>query len=388
MTKKNSSALTHSQLISVLNYDPATGAVTRRVKSRRDANRDGDAGCVGNNGRRYITIDGKQYIAHRLVWFYAHGQWPENNLAPKDGDYLNLKLENWIEETQAETSRRSKHRANNTSGSRGVHFDKSRSKWLANIVVNYRTKYLGRFDTKEAAIEAYEKARKDFLGSTSGDVVVLTAKRERGVVRARCRHLWRRTLANAGGVTGWASFEEFHAEFGAVEWRNNREIAAVDQTKPIGPGNWQWQETLYSQFDTSTREGRIAYMQAHRQMHPMTYRDGALRKSFGLDLAAYHRMHDAQDGRCAICKKQESTTRNDKSLWLSVDHCHKTGAIRRLLCNPCNKGLGHFLDDPALLRAAAEYIEDCAANPTSVPASHPSTPMQRKEHLYDDDQFS
>lgn len=48
---------------------------------------------------------------------------------------------------------------------------------------------------------------------------------------------------------------------------------------------------------------------------------------------------------------------------LVVDHDHKTGKIRGMLCNHCNRGLGHFRDDPLLLEFAAEYIrqttEDC-----------------------------
>jgi hypothetical protein len=57
--------------------------------------------------------------------------------------------------------------------------------------------------------------------------------------------------------------------------------------------------------------------------------------------------------QCVICGNDEK---------LVVDHDHTTGAVRGMLCNHCNRGLGHFRDDPMLLEFAAQYLyasRDC-----------------------------
>ena len=55
---------------------------------------------------------------------------------------------------------------------------------------------------------------------------------------------------------------------------------------------------------------------------------------------------------CVICGSDEP---------LVVDHDHKTGKVRGMLCNHCNRGLGHFRDDPELLEFAAQYVREMSA---------------------------
>jgi recombination endonuclease VII len=63
-----------------------------------------------------------------------------------------------------------------------------------------------------------------------------------------------------------------------------------------------------------------------------------------------------QGGRCAICGNPPSGQGTSMAR-LHIDHDHDTGRIRGLLCGRCNPGLGYFLDSPARLRVAADYIE-------------------------------
>jgi hypothetical protein len=78
-----------------------------------------------------------------------------------------------------------------------------------------------------------------------------------------------------------------------------------------------------------------------------------LKTKYGLTRDAYNDLLKGQDNKCAIC----GTHKKELPRSLSVDHNHKTEKIRGLLCTRCNQGLGLFLDDPELLRKAAEYLE-------------------------------
>jgi len=78
-----------------------------------------------------------------------------------------------------------------------------------------------------------------------------------------------------------------------------------------------------------------------------------LRKEFGLSLSDRDALADAQNAECLICGERETDLRQR----LAVDHDHATGLIHGLLCSNCNSGLGRFHDNPDLLRAAADYLE-------------------------------
>lgn len=84
------------------------------------------------------------------------------------------------------------------------------------------------------------------------------------------------------------------------------------------------------------------------RLSPAQIKDRNLRKYYGLTLEAFNAMAEGQNFCCAICQQKTP---------LCVDHDHSTGAVRALLCQRCNKGLGCFLDSPAAMRAAAVYIE-------------------------------
>ena len=85
-------------------------------------------------------------------------------------------------------------------------------------------------------------------------------------------------------------------------------------------------------------------------------RNSVLIKKFGITQADYESILEGQGG-CAICGREEPDER-ERGAHFPVDHCHKTDKVRGILCNPCNIGLGTFYDNPKLLLAAVEYLND------------------------------
>lgn len=69
----------------------------------------------------------------------------------------------------------------------------------------------------------------------------------------------------------------------------------------------------------------------------------------------YERLFAEQDGRCAICGTSECSSGAE----LCLDHCHKTGEFRGLLCHRCNTTIGRFNDDPKLVLRAFHYLTRC-----------------------------
>lgn len=139
-------------------------------------------------------------------------------------------------------------------------------------------------------------------------------------------------------------------------------LSRVDIKKKFGPDNFYWRKLLPSTESSKEHQRRW------RKLNPDKAKSTLLKKQFGIGLNDYIEMFERQGGKCYICgipgnvfseKKNLSTT-------LVVDHCHKTGKIRKLLCYGCNTGLGLFKDNPAVLRRAAAYIKEHSAGEGDV----------------------
>jgi hypothetical protein len=93
------------------------------------------------------------------------------------------------------------------------------------------------------------------------------------------------------------------------------------------------------------------YQRRYRADHARQFREGHLRRVFDLTGAQYQALLEAQGGGCAVCGRVPRAGRS-----LHVDHNHKTGVVRGLLCFRCNAGMGQFREDPLRMADAIVYL--------------------------------
>ena len=152
----------------------------------------------------------------------------------------------------------------------------------------------------------------------------------------------------------WKDFWVFVKDVGTRP--ENTRLWKIDKERLFGPDNFFWKQIKMSIKDY---ESRAAYQRAYRAANPGWQKQYDLKKYYGIDLTQYIDMQEEQCGKCAICGNPETEmdSRSGEARDLAVDHNHKTGQIRALLCRGCNQGLGNFQEDLSRLEAAVSYLK-------------------------------
>jgi hypothetical protein len=136
-----------------------------------------------------------------------------------------------------------------------------------------------------------------------------------------------------------------------------------DIRKPWAAENFYWKSSIVTE---AVRANHAEYMRHYsrkmRAANPDYGKNVFLRRKYGIGLARYNEMLVAQNNCCAICRKAEVNEIRGRVVSLAVDHDHKTGVVRALLCSACNTALGLFNDDTALLDVAKAYLQQHLAN--------------------------
>ena len=109
-----------------------------------------------------------------------------------------------------------------------------------------------------------------------------------------------------------------------------------------------WQSTHYL---------KVGYKRVKRQQNPsykLGQRKNHLQKKYSMSLDQYDALLKAQNNCCATCKSSEPGGRS--KIYFHVDHCHKTGKVRGLLCSACNQALGLIKDNLDTLKEMIKYV--------------------------------
>jgi hypothetical protein len=117
------------------------------------------AGNLTERGYIQVKVFNKRFYAHRIIFFMFNGYFPQE-LDHIDGNKSNNRIENLRDSTKSQNNMNSKKRKDNTSGTKGITWDKRCNKWKVQGQANNIKYYLGRYDDMELAKKVIYEFRK------------------------------------------------------------------------------------------------------------------------------------------------------------------------------------------------------------------------------------
>jgi hypothetical protein len=136
---------------------------------------------------------------------------------------------------------------------------------------------------------------------------------------------------------------------------NKNQVACGRKCRESIPRNRERIRAYHASPENRERKNAARRVSAGPQRVEANRRNNLRR--YGITPERFDEMSAEQGGTCALCGGTPRPDGVKAASRLHVDHDHETGAVRRLLCNGCNRGLGYLQDSPELLRMAADYVE-------------------------------
>jgi hypothetical protein len=134
-------------------------------KPRRGVKQGAPVGYKRKDGYTRVKINQQGYMLHRLIWFWHYSEWPDEEIDHEDTDCTNNRIGNLrLAEHSGNITNRG-IQSNNTSGIKGVVYEKNSKKWKAYVSINKKLKHLGTFATKELAAEFRQLAAEMVYGN-------------------------------------------------------------------------------------------------------------------------------------------------------------------------------------------------------------------------------
>lgn len=123
------------------------------------------------------------------------------------------------------------------------------------------------------------------------------------------------------------------------EWRKNNKDKTKEYSRKYAISHPDRSHGKYY------KERKRIYTATHKEER----RNYTYKRLYGISLEDYQKLYEAQNGACLICENKEER--------LYVDHCHKEGIVRGLLCRNCNTGIGMLGDNILTLEKAINYLK-------------------------------
>lgn len=155
--------ITQKQVKRLFDYDPKTGNITRKVSINNRVKVGDIAGCKARSGYLLTRIAYKMHLNHRIVYLFHYGYMPKT-IDHIDGDKLNNKIENLRGCSQRQNTYNSKISKNNKAGFKGVSWVSKRKKYIAQIISDRNSYFLGYFDDPEVANQIVRIKRLELHG--------------------------------------------------------------------------------------------------------------------------------------------------------------------------------------------------------------------------------
>lgn len=158
----SSDVLTQARLHELFDYDEVSGNLIWKARTSRRISVGDIAGYHTSQGYLAVRVDGRLYLAHRLIWMYLYGEFPVNEIDHRDGCGTNNRQANLRAATRAENAQNCKLRLDNALGVPGVYFNQRAGRYVARLEAFKSVRFTRAFVTIDQAASARAQAKARF----------------------------------------------------------------------------------------------------------------------------------------------------------------------------------------------------------------------------------